>query len=270
MTSDRCHIQQKPKLDGLAVELRTSILCQVANLASLKSLILTCSAYHQAFVRSRKEVLIALAQHVLTVGSITLQLPLQIVRASSIDLFASDHRQKVVALLDGHPEITNLSRNSFADISIEQILRLFDLHRDISLVCDDLPEWMISKHPITGEEQFDRKELSSSEKERILRSLYRWELWRQLFFPLQDWMNRQGKEAKIPPSDQMSIQLARYPPWEQEELGCAVDYGIRRYDQLCGEAVDHYLSTLPSEYKFTHDDEFCPAEVLGRECQYDY
>lgn len=256
-TVEHRHVQ----LNSLPTELQAMILCEAADISTIKNLTLSCKAYRDAYLGAEREILLALVRRTFDADDIQLQIPLLAVKAKKVDPYAHDHFNKVNDLLEANPEDTTLTEKQLLEISPLRCLQLLDIHMTASRICDDVPTQLISKSPITGDEQPHKRALSKSERRRITRSIYRWELSVQLFFDYGS--TKQSKEARIETEDQVSIFINRYEFWEQEEMACICEYAVRRYVVLIEDAFNHFNMTNGPNYPDEPGDEFSnPHKML--------
>ena len=229
-----------PRIETLTIELRILILCKTADVHTFKSLILSCSAYHQAYCSARKEILLALARRVYGDDGIPLQLPyLATIKASGVDTHAPGHLQVVTAFLDNASETDEVPTTN---LTTNQCTQLLSLHRDATLVSEDLYVVSLSRRLQRegGQQPENKQSMSKAERCRITKAIYRWELWSQLFMThaISQDPSPKDKIAKIEAKDQVSLFLASYALWEQEQLGCLSDYAMRRYMALFDEVAE--------------------------------
>jgi len=205
---------------------------------------------------SRRQVLLALVQRTYHADGLPLQLAFQTIQARNVDVYSPDHLDQVQEFFEESEEGDRLSTQPQNSITAKECLELLELHRSVSLICDDVPAHMIPRNPVTGQYQADRASLSTSERFRIMRSIFRWELWSQLFNTSRDgWCEpKPCKESQIDSIHQIYNFLIRYMPWEQEEMGCICDYATRRYAVLCNEAGEYFEKVHPAQVDDIWDD----------------
>ncbi len=244
------------RLNSLPTELQAMILCEAADISTIKNLTLSCKAYRDAYLGAERKILLALVRRTFDAYDIQLQIPLLAIEAKKVDPYTRDHFNKVKDLVEAKPKDTKLTEKQLLEISPRRCLQLLDLHMTASRICDDVPAQLISKSPITRDEQPHTRALSKSERRRITRSIYRWELSVQVFL-------EQSMEAIYETRDQVSIYLHRLEFWDLEEMACIGEYAERRYDGLIEDAFNHFNMTHGPNYPDEPGDEFSnPRKLL--------
>lgn len=173
-----------PSLATLPVELRTLILCQVADLNTLHSLIESCMAFYQAYSAAQKAVTLALATHLLEKDGVGLQELLGVIKASKVERRYDEQQLKAVQhFLDQHSKKHPVCQQELIDLSIEEIRQCLQIHRVATYFSKDLMRTMIGRNPVAGLLEGDIAEPPMEERRRLTMSIYHWELWERLFGP---------------------------------------------------------------------------------------
>ena len=242
------HSRITARIESLTVELRILILCESADIHTLKSLVLSCSPFYQAYHSARKEILLIHARRVFSNDDIPLQLPyLAAIKASRVEKDVSDYLRTIKQFLD---EASEVDETSTTNITADDCIQLLNLHRDATLITEDLFTVSLPRRQRSEEDPQPEKEQppSQTERQRIAKAIFRWELWSNLFterhltHPLPsspppkqtvDTVSHYpDPQAQAAAKTQVTLFLARYPLWEQEQLGCLCDYAMRRYNAL--------------------------------------
>lgn len=272
----------RPSLATLSVELRILILCQVADLETLRSLIQSCAAFYQAYSAAQKEVTLALARHLFEMDGVGLQEPLRAIRAPRVETKYDEEdleRAKYIAyptpkkkcdeqqlkgiqhFLDQHSKEHPIRQQELIDLSIEEVRQLIQIHRVATYLSRDLMKTMISRHPVTGLLEGEIAEPSMEERRRLTTSIYQWELWKRLFGP------RFGSDPEFDGAlsggaddVHVSLYLNRFEPWEVEALACTRDYALITYSNLFAQALERAPpepedAVLPLRYNLSPDGE---------------
>ena len=241
--------------DTLPFDIRLLILCKTASLQTFKSLILSCSAYYKPYCAARKQVLWALICRVCGNDGIVVQLPyLAAVKSSKGVTTAPGYngykKEVVKAFLDDASEEED--EDSSLDVTAEDCIKLLGLYRDATLISEDLYTSSLSRRLQRehGQQPEDKQSMSQTERSRIKKAIYRWELWSQLFATHRPAISPRQPSSpskvtaveNISAKDQVILFLARYAPWEQEQLGCLCDYAMRRYTALLDEGAKFFAA----------------------------
>ena len=231
-------------LDTLPFDIRLLILCKTANLRTFKSFILSCSAYYKTYCAARKEVLLALVRCLCGNSSISVQLPyLAAVKPSKDDTTApgyDGYKEVVKAFLHNASEE---DEDNALDVTADDCIKLLSLYRDATLISEDLYALSLSRRLQRehGQQPEDKQSMSQTERCRIKKTIFRWELWSRLFATHRatcQWPSSKVTAVELCAKDQVTLFLARYAPWEQEQLGCLCDYAMRRYTAFLDEAAE--------------------------------
>ncbi|KAL8707688.1 MAG: hypothetical protein Q9225_007722 [Loekoesia sp. 1 TL-2023] len=221
-----------------APELRVAILSNVPNLQTLRSLILSCSAFSTVYYSYQRQILLHLARNAFDIDSVNIAIPLLACRAQHLDVLALNHLETVTTLLKANPEHSTLTKQSTLEITIEECKQMLQLKDVATQICSDLIAQMPFHHPLGKENVMSQKPLSTTERCRITTAIYRWELWAGLFSQrTRSAIQKQDPAARVDLDAQTTVYRARYTRWEQEQLGCLYEYALRRYRKLFDESA---------------------------------
>lgn len=225
-----------PSLDGLSAELKASILHSAPNIPALKALVRSLPLYHKVYLDNRKAILSAVLLR--DIGPQVLPDALAVQKASQIGFDESSSRKdRVKSFISQYKAERGLSSLDKCDsLNIETLESLSRLQSVVSRITTDFCEATLSIHPVTGERIQPHRDLSTNEKRRIYRALYRFELFRALF--------TEPAGIEIPPEsrrcfdamDQSFLFLSVFKAWEVEELACMRDYIIGRHTEILRES----------------------------------
>lgn len=202
-------------METLPVELKQLILGALPNIDSLLSLIATCTSFRNAFLDAQGLIL----PHII---------------ANQIDRHVL---AEAIVILRGRSKPTPWSAEDItaaldtlfaAQTTVEQVWTLPDaiavsaLHRHVQHFASQFARVAIAQiPPCAGVEAC--APLSVTERRRIERAFYRFELYR-LFFRQPD-----GSRAMtLPLMRQWKLFFSRFSPWENLQLLCVHDYLFRR------------------------------------------
>ncbi|KAJ5770172.1 uncharacterized protein N7511_002223 [Penicillium nucicola] len=140
----------KPTLEGLPTELLILILLEISDQSSLKSIVLSSSTLHQAYLTARPEVLLRILhrQYGPFLGE-------AVVAVRSRGLCFASHEQEAITLLDTwrrSGELTELALPTTKQLhnldGLEEMFSLFRFHKQLKFFLEDLtskalrPPWL--------------------------------------------------------------------------------------------------------------------------------
>jgi hypothetical protein len=123
-------------------------------------------------------------------------------------------------------------------LDLEATISLVQLHCSIMGVADNFHYSTLSKHPLSGQ-NLKYEELSPSERRRIYRACYRFEIFSYLFANLI-WYH---PPAMLAASLAGALFFPGFKDWEIEEIFCIRDYIFRVYDKMfkdCEEELFYF------------------------------
>ena len=132
-------------------------------------------------------------------------------------------------------------------LDIRTLESLSRLQSVVTEITSDFCETTLSVHPVTGERVQSLGDLSSNEKRRIYRSLYRFELFRALFIEPFDAQIPLESRERFDALDKSLLFLSVFKHWEVEELACVRDYMIRRYLGILQESSSKLSKLFPNK-----------------------
>jgi hypothetical protein len=214
-------------LEGLPAELRYQILYDMPDVAALKALVLASPVFHEQYLLERHKVLLQALER--TLGSVS-------VDARAVMLFSSLRQtgrelpEKVAKLC-----LNSCYAHSFKHCSIPELWRcsseqLTDIARFYLEAIHPLMQYcptafLANRGPSTPSEV---GALSNAERTRFLRSLYRFQLFCELF-------GQQGSindvAENISGEGVLVMFFGIFNPWEAEEVACIVRLITAKYDQ---------------------------------------
>ncbi|KAG9235370.1 hypothetical protein BJ875DRAFT_529210 [Amylocarpus encephaloides] len=167
-------MSQIPSLGALPPELKLQILKTTPDPITLQSLVLTSSAFHQAYTESRKNVLNAVLLNELTPHVI--HDAIYAVKASSISKENADQwKQDVTSFLI---EYKNTSAASHEISDLKTLIDIARLHRSVRRLALSFYEHCLDHHPITNQPlQTNWDGVSRNEKRRLFRTCYRYQIY---------------------------------------------------------------------------------------------
>ncbi|KAI9041954.1 uncharacterized protein KD926_006291 [Aspergillus affinis] len=249
-----------------------AILLRCPDVETLRALVHASPAYHAAYRKVRNQALFkALCAEYYGMESVD-----AVVALRSRGLYADipSNKGKIYTLLDQwqrHKEIRRLNEPSADEpADLDEIIRLIRLHKIMKFCLVDFcnavhrPVWINSEQwnndvlPIS---------LSRTEKTRLLRALYRVQIYANIFghrvfypgekTPIQ-WRYNSWEEETFETREVWRLFMSPMAPWEFQEYGCVWQYIYERYRQPYQEVADYFdqFEMMPMErveYKYQID-----------------
>jgi hypothetical protein len=224
------------------VELQISILFNIDDLDSLRSLVFASPTYHRAYQLVRQELLYVLLQSSYD-GLVDIADAVAAVRSRGLYAIKPSNRAKIIALLDSRrrsEEIRCLGLSSwpFPDepADIRETIQLLHLHEKAIFLLDDYtrtaarPEWIDLEK---WKNEILPRTLSRTEQRRFLRAFYRMQTYGNIFGPIElplgadyveeenDWFHDWGGRTPTFTDEEMwRLFFGPMAPWEVEEFSC--------------------------------------------------
>ena len=228
--------------ERLSTELLLNIFCEVTDVETLMNLSLTCSAFSRVYKQHQRHILVVLSEKVYAADDVNFSLPTLVSKAWRIDVNASSHRERVTELLKQYPEGETLSQEQVSEIDTEQCKQMLRSHSCAQKICASFASRMLFKRPFLQMSNTKEAPLSTPEISRMMKSIYRWELWSALFS--QHTIDRKGQNqlAIIDDDTQESLFLSRYTIWEAEQMSCLTMFIREQYDMMVEEGREWWYS----------------------------
>ena len=200
---------------GLPAEMQQKIFSSLADVASLRALILTCSILYRSFR----------AVEPLTIANI---IRAQIDPSLMQDALTTLHFSRITPC---SPSVAhNLHRTyargetsfSVPTWTLRDTLDLSELHSHVEFFARTFASSALSHNPVTGLPKTDPVKISPSELIRIERTFYRFELYHTSFAERQDFSI--GRTETFTAQDRALYLFTYFAPWENEQLACIRDY----------------------------------------------
>ena len=209
-------------LTTLTPELKYAIFTNLPDVTSAKSLALVSSSFYYTFLDAQSLILTEILQN--EISTDLLQGAFAAYKASKIPLWT---KQAIRTLLDEYFGRTLLHTNQNWNLS--EALHMSNIHNCVEFFAAEFASSALSKNPTT---RGSNAAPSAAEMARIKRTLYRFELYCNLFRqPSFDRMRRDARNCLIRPGpfgtqEQQDFFFDKFSPWENEQLGCIHDYLI--------------------------------------------
>lgn len=231
----------KACLENIPVELRLCILLNLEEIASLRALMHASPLYHRAYSSQHRLVLSKILFY--RASPDVLVDALTAVRSPGIRRREKgDDTRAVGELLDTYKAHRGVTALTFGNLPLDEIVSLAQLHGVIESVVQLFCEWASSAHSSSGEAMTLRVPLSSSEKRRFQRALYRFEIFCRLFRSPYEF-----GDSPFDTMDQSHRFLALFPPWEVKEIACVRDYFIYTYHQMFKRYEEELIESWESD-----------------------
>ncbi|KAJ6151554.1 hypothetical protein N7470_007151, partial [Penicillium chermesinum] len=253
-------------LETLPIELLILVLLELPDRASLKAAVTASSSCHRAYVAARQDVLWCILQK--QWGNL-LDLSEAIIAVRSEGLWYAHHKEEATALLDTwrrSQEVNALILTPTARTnkprSVEEIIKLFTLHKRLNFFLDDYslyvprPEWIEPAHW----NELLPLQLSDVEKRRFLRAMCRLQIHANIFGTpersldpqapppvLNNWAVGSYYTENNVRTHAYCLFFGTMPPWEYHEMGCAWSYLQSKYTQVVTTIADDLTQLVRSE-----------------------
>lgn len=239
LTLSKAQATQATCFEDLPVEIKTMILSAAPDMKSLLSIINASPAYYRAYSGAKKQVLTAVALGGLIKHQLDFLDPLTATRAAQIvqsNVMDDDYDDKAKSFLRQWQQAGSHPSPTPTNLEIDECLALIRMQYLVTLVTQSFFEVVISAD-FGATQGLDHRKLSTSERYRIHRALYRWEIYSQIsgypyvFMELPMSYPVQGLAGA---KQQAEVFLSHLPWQEVEELGTIYGYE-RRLDSYISE-----------------------------------
>ena len=202
--------REKTSLLSFPVEIAQNILSLAPDALSLRALILSCSFFHRAFIVSPSLILHSVVRN--EIHALVLPDALATLATANLSPRKRDRVRDFLAQANlfpaSIPEYWSMS-DSLKLSKINSHVKYFATDFG-STLCADLVTGVPNEAPLA---------LTLTERHRIERAFYRFEIYCNLF----------GKHEKNPrstfkPEEQKQMFLDKFPPWENEQLASIREY----------------------------------------------
>ncbi|KAI9837644.1 MAG: hypothetical protein M1837_002931 [Sclerophora amabilis] len=235
----------------LPVELRYLILREVSSPKDLHSLIRASSSFYSTFLSRKSSVLCQVLRN--SVHPEVLPLALACVHASEIAKLIKDQhnhstRQNIIDFLRDHVNPGRPSLGDLRDLAVSIPLSRLWLTVDTFISdfgCRSLEAFTdhtSSSFPASDEPFKDLESLLSiTERGRLQRAFFRFELYRRLFYTPRSHRRSLGLFDKL---EQYRLFLSFLSPWEIEELACVHQYLVTRLEGVFDRLEDDFVGAV--------------------------
>ncbi|KAF5981523.1 hypothetical protein FCOIX_4171 [Fusarium coicis] len=202
------------RIEKLPFEIRNEILLAVDSLADLSSVVHTSPTFYQQFRLDRAFWLWHCLKQEL--GNV-------LVDAYNVDTYntpefrSTRSRQKVLQYVEDYKQQRADGAQSLPQPSEDDVVRIASFHT--SVIRYLMQEYAVWAHA-NLEDLSEPKELSRTEERRILRGLYRFQIFCGLFGPARGGGYFFDEDSLLNPERMLQLLLNLYEPWEIEEILC--------------------------------------------------
>lgn len=204
----------KPILESLPLEIAQAILASLDDIFSLISAALTCPFLFNALRN---------AEETITTQVLINQLSPELVHDAIIVQESSSYKKggrshdQVIELIDRYIDGMREASPPPLRWKLSDALPLAEFHDKVQYLSYDLASKVLSKHPIRSKPEPKSTSPSRGEISRIDRTLYRLEIYCNLFW------NRSAHSYEECNRQNLAF-FSRFSPWENEQLACIRDY----------------------------------------------
>lgn len=216
-------------LPELPNEIIRSIFDNIADVSTLSALVRTCRVFHQLYLSSRQKILSAITVRQLTDNGDDIIDPLAAVLSSTrLRAESKDHCVKVAVFLDHYQRPKESDYFQSLHITIEESIALVRLQKMVDYLLNDFLDYVgffLESVPLG----------SRSERRRIRRAFYRWQLHSNIFLACEDEGYQTDNQLedlvyKGPIEGFIDAQIFdQWNPWEVEELVTIYHYAFSLY-----------------------------------------
>lgn len=223
------------QLTSLTPEIKYAIFTNLPDVPSAKSLALTASSFYYAFLDAQSLILMQVLHNQITTD--LLHGAFAAYKASKIPVWTKQAVQDFLTEYFGNSVPHKAHR-----WKLSEALHMSKVHSCVDFFAARFASFALSKNPTT---QGSNAAPSFTELTRIKRTLYRFELYCNLFRkPSFDRMLRGERNCLIQPSpfetqEQRDIFFDMFSPCENEQLGCIHDYLIEELTVPFNDVAEH-------------------------------
>ena len=248
------YIPSMATLERLPTEIQLTILLNIGDIASLKSLVRASPRYHSAYLSQRHAILErvlfnSIHPEVLydafsAIDSAKIKTSDRKDRAARVRTYLSDYR---------HTRDTWVPPEH---LDLETLYGLARLQNHVQHSTQDLYRVASSSHPFPGTQMMHSEELSVNESRRFYRAFYRFDIFCNLFRnwktpPADELLSKASNRHPenpfvLEPLEKSSRFLSLFNPWEVEELACVRDYFSNYYRRMLRKFEPDLLEWSPN------------------------
>lgn len=259
-------------LEDLPAEIRRHLL-SILDYERLKCLVHTSPIYHQQYLLDRQYILCKSLEN--TLGSSGLITDAcAIYQSGLLNLSETNPKEKITRFLRSYQDCHSIPSSQFSflmSLPVDEVISIGTFHRSvIKPLSQEYAGWAqgnLTNETTTSTHNY--QPLSSTEETRIVRALYRFELYCTLFGVRCYRSNHPQWFLELKPMDILMMFLEIYEPWEVEEIICIYIFVKKNIDQVFHEI---YWDVHPDNPKLEgHEGDSPPTRTFDfdRECQFE-
>lgn len=230
-----------PSLESLPPEIISLILKFMPNIRALRSLVFACPHVHRCYVTQRESVLLTvLTQELPAQIQLTLVACLKAPNVTAQQTLNSTYEK----FMDRYPVFKSPFENSALAALSTEIVSAARLHNIVTDCVQDFATSCAHSCGFPIDAPGPHRPLSPTEKYRLFRAFYRYELFIRLFSDAENLTKIQQLDNvfRWQSFDEMQSYFSSYPPWEVEETSCIFDYLVYKYHVIMSDIDRKNLS----------------------------
>lgn len=228
-----------PLLETFPAEIRRHLLSNL-DYEGLKALVHASPVYHQQYLLDRQNLLCACLEA--TLGSSTTIDACAVYHSSLINSSETRTKETITQFLESYRDKLSYSFSPYSllkALTLDEVISIVTFHISIirpltqyytSWTMDNLAKETTDLHSHVYLKDYEPLSLSKIENTRLVRALYRFQLYCNLFGFSQYWYGRQRlwMFSKV---DILKIFICIYEPWEVEEIACIYAFVREKFSQ---------------------------------------
>jgi hypothetical protein len=229
-------ISPQSPLHDLPIELKLKLLEQLPDLQALSALSQISKAFYGAFQYDKHNILSKILPR--SMGQNVYADAVAVLHASRLNYTFENHQEIVGPFLVAYskPEYAESCSKS---LNPSDVQALADFHKTVCYFVDDFCRTTLRGNPVTGNDLGPIKRPSESERNRIARAFYIFELFCRLFRRPKHHMKGVKVRVLMGTEEKTALFLSLFPAYRVEELTCVRDYMMRRLeDTRLGVEID--------------------------------
>jgi hypothetical protein len=222
-------ISPQSPLHDLPIELKLKLLEQLPDLQALSALSQISKAFYSAFQYDKHNILSKILPR--SMGQNVYADAVAVLHASRLNYTFENHQEIVGPFLVAYskPEYAESCSKS---LNPSDVQALADFHKTVCYFVDDFCRTTLRGNPATGNDLGPIKPPSESERSRIARAFYIFELFCRLFRRPKHHMKGVKVRVLMGTEEKTALFLSLFPAYRVEELTCVRDYMMRRLEDI--------------------------------------
>lgn len=203
---------ERSAIEKLPVEIQQDILCRVADVKSLGSVILSCTSLYDAYDGYKREIV-----HNILVNQTNPYLRYETLATGEVTILKPLTPDQTISFLKEYWKWHSRPFYAIPKVNIREGRLVSDLYANIRYFTDDFIKCALANRPLDGCGP-DAGMWAPTQKEinRIERTFYRYETFCQIF--------GDPKTAPFTLFQQHEVYFRKHPGWENEQFACVHEY----------------------------------------------